>query len=110
MEKYFLRIKYALRHNIQYSICIIQFLLSKLNKKRKTSVHLFRRLITICCSFLFTSYSLPVRNDAQVHSPYSITCVVIDAGHGGHDSGCLGSKTKEKNVALSIALRLGKYI
>ena len=36
--------------------------------------------------------------------------VVIDAGHGGHDSGCLGSKSKEKDIALKIALKLGDYI
>ena len=36
--------------------------------------------------------------------------MVIDAGHGGHDSGCLGSSAKEKHVALAIALRLGKMI
>jgi N-acetylmuramoyl-L-alanine amidase len=37
--------------------------------------------------------------------------VVIDAGHGGHDSGCLGvTKVKEKDVALSIALKLGALI
>ena len=36
--------------------------------------------------------------------------VVIDAGHGGHDSGCLGSHSKEKDVCLSTALKLGKLI
>lgn len=36
--------------------------------------------------------------------------VVIDAGHGGGDSGCLGSMTKEKDVNLSTALKLGKLI
>lgn len=41
---------------------------------------------------------------------YRIRTVVIDAGHGGHDSGCLGSDSKEKNIALSIALKLGKII
>ena len=35
---------------------------------------------------------------------------MIDAGHGGHDSGCLGTKTQEKDVALAVALKLGKYI
>jgi N-acetylmuramoyl-L-alanine amidase len=40
-----------------------------------------------------------------------IKCIVIDAGHGGHDPGAVGySKTKEKDVALSIALKLGKLI
>lgn len=41
---------------------------------------------------------------------YKISKVVIDAGHGGTDPGCLGSKIYEKDVALSIALKLGAYI
>lgn len=41
---------------------------------------------------------------------YFVRTVVIDAGHGGHDSGCLGSSAKEKHIALDIALRLGKLI
>ncbi len=36
--------------------------------------------------------------------------VVINAGHGGKDPGCLGSKAKEKDVALSVALKVGNYI
>ena len=36
--------------------------------------------------------------------------MVIDAGHGGKDPGALGSKTKEKDIVLSVALKLGKYI
>jgi N-acetylmuramoyl-L-alanine amidase len=41
---------------------------------------------------------------------YSIKTIVIDPGHGGHDSGCLGASSKEKDVALAISLKLGKYI
>ena len=40
----------------------------------------------------------------------NITTVVIDAGHGGKDPGCIGSKTKEKDIALSVALMVGSYI
>ena len=36
--------------------------------------------------------------------------VVIDAGHGGDDPGCLGSKSKEKDITLKVALKLGKLI
>jgi N-acetylmuramoyl-L-alanine amidase len=36
--------------------------------------------------------------------------VVIDAGHGGKDSGALGKKSKEKDIALAVALKLGNYI
>jgi N-acetylmuramoyl-L-alanine amidase len=41
---------------------------------------------------------------------FGVKTVCIDAGHGGHDSGCLGGSSKEKHVALSIALKLGSYI
>jgi N-acetylmuramoyl-L-alanine amidase len=36
--------------------------------------------------------------------------VVIDAGHGGDDPGCLGASSKEKDIALAIALKLGGYL
>ncbi|MEG1685650.1 MAG: N-acetylmuramoyl-L-alanine amidase [Bacteroides sp.] len=36
--------------------------------------------------------------------------VVIDAGHGGHDPGAVGSFSKEKNINLSVALNLGNKI
>jgi N-acetylmuramoyl-L-alanine amidase len=39
-----------------------------------------------------------------------ITKVVIDAGHGGKDPGAIGKHSREKDIALSIALRTGKYI
>lgn len=36
--------------------------------------------------------------------------VVIDAGHGGKDPGCHGVKYKEKDVALAVALKLGRLL
>jgi N-acetylmuramoyl-L-alanine amidase len=36
--------------------------------------------------------------------------IVIDAGHGGKDSGAPGTFSYEKNIALAIALRTGEYI
>ena len=36
--------------------------------------------------------------------------VVIDAGHGGQDPGCIGLTLQEKNVNLDMALRVGKLI
>ena len=39
-----------------------------------------------------------------------VRTVVIDPGHGGHDSGCHGSSAYEKHVALSVSLKLGKLI
>lgn len=37
--------------------------------------------------------------------------ICIDAGHGGKDPGALGKRgTREKDINLDIALRLGKYL
>ncbi len=36
--------------------------------------------------------------------------IIIDAGHGGHDGGASGRFSKEKDVALAVALKLGKLL
>lgn len=36
--------------------------------------------------------------------------IVIDAGHGGHDPGAVGRISKEKNINLKVALKLGRQI
>lgn len=36
--------------------------------------------------------------------------IVIDPGHGGHDSGALGKNSKEKDLVLIMALKLEKYL
>lgn len=36
--------------------------------------------------------------------------IVIDAGHGGEDPGAVGKKSREKNIVLSVALKLGELI
>jgi N-acetylmuramoyl-L-alanine amidase len=36
--------------------------------------------------------------------------VVLDAGHGGHDPGAMGSRAREKDIVLAITLKLGAYI
>ncbi len=57
---------------------------------------------------LFVLFLLPLTgladNDGKVNK------VVIDAGHGGKDSGALGQKSQEKDIALAIALKTGEYI
>lgn len=49
-------------------------------------------------------------NHTKPATGFSIKTIVIDAGHGGHDSGCLGSFAKEKNVTLSVALKVGALL
>jgi N-acetylmuramoyl-L-alanine amidase len=39
-----------------------------------------------------------------------IQTIVIDAGHGGKDSGAIGRVSMEKSLNLAVALKLGNYI
>jgi N-acetylmuramoyl-L-alanine amidase len=43
-------------------------------------------------------------------SKYNLRTVVIDAGHGGKDPGCHGKSAQEADIALSVALELGRVI
>lgn len=62
--------------------------------------------VYIICIFLWIV--IP-ENAMHAASPKKFT-VVIDAGHGGHDPGAIGKRGKEKNINLSVALKLGKLI
>ena len=63
-------------------------------------------------AFLFSVlivFSLSIKSQ-EVTENFGVKVVVIDAGHGGKDGGCVGSHALEKNIALAIALKTGKYI
>lgn len=47
---------------------------------------------------------------AVLNAEESSYVVVIDPGHGGKDSGCVGKLTNEKTIVLDVAKRLGKLI
>lgn len=57
---------------------------------------------------LFFVFLLPMALWAQRGE--KITTVVIDAGHGGKDTGALGAISKEKDLNLTVALLAGDYI
>lgn len=60
---------------------------------------------------IFSLSSFQTTESVSIKNPtYRLKTVVIDPGHGGHDQGCSGSKSLEKNVALSISLKLGALI
>ena len=48
--------------------------------------------------------------DAVGQSNWRLDCMVIDAGHGGHDGGATYNGVREKDVNLGIARRLGSYV
>lgn len=48
----------------------------------------------------------PVIRPSYIKKPIDFDMVVIDAGHGAHDSGAIGIYGREKDYALDMALRL----
>ncbi len=58
-------------------------------------------LLTIITFFNLTLFS---------QSKDKVNKVVIDAGHGGTMPGCVGKKSKEKDITLAVALKFGKLI
>ena len=55
------------------------------------------------CIFFFLMHSSAVFSQKKY-------VVVIDAGHGGKDPGNLGNSFREKNIALKVALNIGKKL
>jgi N-acetylmuramoyl-L-alanine amidase len=52
-----------------------------------------------------------LNSSASFHpTGFKLETIVIDPGHGGKDPGTSGKKTKEKDIALKIALKFGNYI
>lgn len=68
-----------------------------------------RIAFTVALAAVLSGVSLPL--SAQ-NSTGRVKCVVLDPGHGGHDHGCMSKDRKysEKNIVLSVALKLGKII
>lgn len=79
----------------------------KINNINKSKMALKRSflLFLVFFSSIFLSNQAGVTNDF-----FGVKTIVIDAGHGGKDGGCVGAIANEKNIALSISLKLGKYI
>ncbi|MFC2113983.1 N-acetylmuramoyl-L-alanine amidase [Bacteroidota bacterium] len=65
----------------------------------------YLRIISLVLAF-FIFNSFQTLNESKFY----VKTVVIDAGHGGHDPGCNYSNVNEKDVALAVALELGRII
>ncbi|MCE2683417.1 MAG: N-acetylmuramoyl-L-alanine amidase [Cryomorphaceae bacterium] len=84
---------------------------TKLNNKRLTMDKIStynKKVATLLLASFVCIASVSGQNTAKERP--TIKTVVIDAGHGGKDPGCHGASANEKNVCLSIALKLGELI
>lgn len=52
----------------------------------------------------------PVMRPGKIKDAESIRTIVLDAGHGGHDSGATGPLGLEKAYALDVVLRAGELL
>jgi N-acetylmuramoyl-L-alanine amidase len=59
---------------------------------------------------IFSSASQKIKQIEKKQTKYKLRTIVIDAGHGGLDPGTLGKTTKEKDITLPVALKLGELI
>jgi len=74
-------------------------------------IYIKRLFHTFLVSTFLAFLSIPSQGiEMGIDPPKGIRTVVIDAGHGGKDPGAVGKRGKEKDIALAIALKLGKYI
>ncbi len=60
--------------------------------------------------FIFVSFFVLLMGLNNLQSQEKSFVVVLDAGHGGHDSGNRGNGYFEKKIALNIALKIGKKL
>lgn len=68
-------------------------------------IHATRYIRASFFCLFFTLILAPLQMQAQ-----QLFTVVIDAGHGGKDSGTVGNGGKEKDITLAVALLVGKKI
>ncbi len=60
--------------------------------------------------FLVSFHSFSSFAQAAIINPSGSFSLVIDAGHGGKDSGARGLVSQEKDITLDLALRVGKLV
>ncbi|MCY4779758.1 N-acetylmuramoyl-L-alanine amidase [Sphingobacterium sp. UT-1RO-CII-1] len=73
-----------------------------------TRLRFFSILLSV--TFLTSSFTPKDPTIEQGTKAQKVKTIVLDAGHGGHDSGAVGRKSKEKDVALQVTLKLGAKI
>ncbi|WP_299100444.1 N-acetylmuramoyl-L-alanine amidase [uncultured Winogradskyella sp.] len=60
--------------------------------------------------FLLLLFINSLTSYSQLHAQDDKFVVVLDAGHGGHDSGNVGNGHSEKDIALKVTLEVGKSL
>ncbi|KAA6316815.1 N-acetylmuramoyl-L-alanine amidase AmiC [termite gut metagenome] len=81
---------------LSMTLIMVEYYIMKLRKY-------YMRFLIVCLTLSIFSFS---DNNAWAKN----FVLVIDPGHGGHDPGAIGKISKEKNINLNVALKLGNLI
>ncbi len=73
--------------------------------KKNSLIGYLSVLMPLAFLLVLTSFTNPADD-----KPYRVKTIVIDAGHGGKFTGAVGRYSREKDVTLKVAMRLGKAI
>jgi N-acetylmuramoyl-L-alanine amidase len=73
------------------------------DKERTNNIYMLKLLVAVFLSLLLSGLNTDIASEKT-------WIIVIDAGHGGKDPGAIGSISKEKNINLAIALKVGEYL
>ena len=82
-------------------MCKYKFYIDTINLKRQHYIVII---------LILTFSHLNLLGQATGNKGKKISTVVIDAGHGGKDPGASGSHSREKDITLAVALKVGRYI
>ncbi len=66
--------------------------------------------IVFFCIAIFTTIGIFSFENNNESNELKVKKIVIDAGHGGKDPGCIGRYSKEKELTMAVAFKLGKMI
>lgn len=69
----------------------------------------FKRPILFCLMSLFCCLCAVAADETKEVQDKTFT-IVLDAGHGGHDAGAVGSFSKEKDINLKVTLEVGRLL
>lgn len=81
-----------------------------LGKGIANTYNIVRHLRKVGITVILVAITLLNSSSNLINPEFKVDVVVIDAGHGGKDSGTRGKKALEKDIALKIALKVGSYI
>jgi N-acetylmuramoyl-L-alanine amidase len=101
--------KYCTRAELKNSTLAFCEKFTILHKVTNT-LNIGRNVRNIGLTALTIAITLLISGSTYTPHDSKVDIVVIDAGHGGHDNGTHGRLLKEKDLALSIALKVGNYI